>query len=143
MKRLKSQGGRVQETPVTIEEDSPPKLTNPNKEQSGNNQDHDFKFGTFKVQEYIARIDEFYQSPPKEVDIPVSPLAMAEPLHFLIGVNHIEREAYEKLQWKNKKLKKMIKEYKVLNIIIQEENEKFKTQGVKNHKEIKRLQKEK
>ena len=47
--------------------------------------------------------------------------------------------AYTRLQRKHKKLKKVLKEYKVLTKVIEEENNKYREQGVKNQGLVKKL----
>ena len=47
--------------------------------------------------------------------------------------------AYAQLQRKHHKLKKILKEYKVLTKVIQEENTKYREQGLKNQILIKEL----
>jgi hypothetical protein len=66
MKSLKLQGNRVEETTIIIEEDNPPQLASPNKNQIGNIHGHTFE-------RHIPSIDEFYQFPSKEENTSVSP----------------------------------------------------------------------
>ena len=51
--------------------------------------------------------------------------------------------AYAHLQRKHLKLKKVLKEYKVLTKVIQEENTKYKGQALKNQTFIKKLKRRK
>ena len=76
----------------------------------------EFDFPTYQEPKQIP----MYEERRKEVCIPTSQ----------------KITSYEKLRKKNKKLKKNVKEYKVLNTMIQKENDQYKTKSSAMQKQL-------
>ena len=91
-------------------------------------------------QTYIPYVNEYPSSPFKETYVQVPSTVLNEPFPAIEQSNDLSQEAYDKLQRKHKKLKKTLNEYKVLNKLMQEENERYKSQSIKTQRELKKMQ---
>ena len=58
--------------------------------------------------------------------VQVPSIVLKEPFPTIAQSNDLSQEAYDKLQRKYQKLKKTLKEYKVLNRVMQEENQRYR-----------------
>ena len=118
---------------IEIEEDILPWL--PDSPQPASLQQHQKELGEAFIDTYLARFDNQKQSPFSEdmYQIPYNSPAMERenpPLCFQAEENQERDEMYRQHKKRNKKLKRQIKEYKVLNRVIKQENDNFRAQSV-------------
>ena len=148
MARQKRQPARVDESensPIEVEEDSPARP--PNSSPPTSLQNHQTKLGEAYFHTYLTQFDDhqqptffddnLYENPCKN---PVMISKTPSLCYEKDKEETPEREEFlRKLKRKNKYLKKEIKEYQVLNRVIQQENNQFKAQSTNLQKEIRRL----
>ena len=89
--------------------------------------------------DYLSPTEHCQEFPPERPATPPPPMSTGMDFSSPNKGSAEIQLAYARLQWKHMKLKKVLKEYKVLTKVIQEENTKYIDQALKNQTFIRKL----